>query len=314
VLAKLSLQQVGRSAANPVQQRRFIAIGVAILMLCGLWLLAQWIWLFATPSTPPVPVTSASFERDGGPQLNRVNLPSLTALHLFGESAQEYGGQNAAANAPKTQLNLRLVGVSASSDPARSAAIIEQGNNQATYIIGDSLQNARVKIAEIYADRVILDNGGRLETLELEGIGELSDGLSLTLASSMAQDAAENSEPTPSETRNLDMRDNEALSAQLAEVAAQPSNLFSYIQVSPVTADGELKGYRLTPGAQPELFRAAGFQAGDLAVAINGYELTDVGSAMAATEELRTSSDVTITVIRDEEYIELAFSLPASQE
>ncbi|MEX1221524.1 MAG: type II secretion system protein GspC [Idiomarina sp.] len=305
----------GATTDSATLQRRLLNAGVVVLALVAVWLLAQWVWLLATPATPSAPAGTAapSSQESSAPS---VNISSLTNLHLFGESSAQ-SVQAQALNAPKTQLNVRLVGVSASNHPDRSAAIIQQGANQETYIVGDTLTNARVTITEIYADRVILDNSGRIETLELEGIGELSEGLSLTMANSVSNNTRSNtntSNAASSNTREVDNRDDAELSEQLAAVASEPSNLFSYVNISPMQHDGELLGYRLSPGQQPELFRAAGFQAGDLAISINGYDLTDISSAMSATEELRTSSEVSITVLRNEEYIELVFSLPAAQE
>lgn len=313
-----SLNWSGAATDSASLQRRLLSAGVWVLAFIAVWLLAQWVWLLATPSSPPAPAGTAAVSGQGtAAQSNApsVNISSLTNLHLFGEGTQQ-SAQAQALNAPKTQLNVRLVGVSASSDPQRSAAIIQQGTTQQTYVVGDTLTNARITITEIYADRVILDNSGRLETLELEGIGELSEGLSLTLANSVAANTSTTSTASPraSDTREIDRRDDQELSEQLAAVASEPSNLFSYVNISPMQKDGELLGYRLAPGQQPELFRAAGFQAGDLAISINGYDLTDISSAMSATEELRTSSEVSITVLRNEEYIELVFSLPAAQE
>ncbi|SMQ61567.1 type II secretion system protein C (GspC) [Pseudidiomarina planktonica] len=305
----------GGATDSATLQRRLLKAGVVVLALVAVWLLAQWVWLLATPASPAAPAgTAAPSSQAGSGQSSApsVNISSLTNLHLFGESSAQ-SVQAQALNAPKTQLNVRLVGVSASSNPERSAAIIQQGANQQTYVVGDTLTNARVTITEIYADRVILDNSGRIETLELEGIGELSEGLSLTMANSVSNNASTNT-ANRSNSREVDNRDDAELSEQLAAVANEPSNLFSYVNISPMQQDGELLGYRLAPGQQPELFRAAGFQAGDLAISINGYDLTDISSAMSATEELRTSSEVSITVLRNEEYIELVFSLPAAQE
>jgi len=73
--------------------------------------------------------------------------------------------------------------------------------------------------------------------------------------------------------------------------------------------DGELIGYRLSPGKEPELFKQMGLQNNDLAVAINGYQLTDLKQAMAAMNELRNSTDATITIERDGEQIDVLFSL-----
>lgn len=312
---KFSFQSIAIPAYTPALNRRISRALTALLAAVAVWLLAQWVWLLITPASPLPTVTPGQVNTSAS-RAPTVNVGSLTRLNLFGESSGESStSTQQAQNAPKTQLNLRLVGVSASSNPLRSAAIIEQGNSQQTYIIGDELQNASVTVVEIYADRVILDNNGRLETLELEGIGELSDGLSLTLANSAASSSsANNSDRDRANSNNESQLDAEELSRQMADIQAEPSSLFNYVKVSPVQENGELIGYRLSPGQNPELFRAAGLESGDLAVSINGYDLTNISSAMAATEELKNSSEATIAVMRNDEYIELEFSVPAPQD
>ncbi len=77
---------------------------------------------------------------------------------------------------------------------------------------------------------------------------------------------------------------------------------------------GSLVGYRLKAAKNPELFQQAGFQNGDLAVAINGYDLTDMEQAMLASEELANQKQVSIEIERDGERMELSFELPEKQE
>lgn len=291
---------------NPAAIQRAIYLGTAVCAVLATWWAAQLTWLFLTPQSDVASAVPAPAVSTQPVTSNSVNINQLKALNLFGEAQQ---GTQQAANAPKTQLNLRLVGVSASSDPMRSAAIIQQGNAQQTYIIGDSLQGARVTIEEIYADRVILNNAGRLETLELEGIGELSDGLSLTLANS-TQDSTQSSAPADATT--IDNRDNEELAERLAQIRQNPQSIMQFVNIEPVVQNGELQGYRLSPAQNPELFRASGLQTGDLAVAINGYDLTDFSAAMAATQELETSTEATIAVVRDGQYVELRFGVDAA--
>jgi len=73
--------------------------------------------------------------------------------------------------------------------------------------------------------------------------------------------------------------------------------------------DGELIGYRLSPGKDPALFTKMGLQNNDLAVSINGYQLNDLQQAMSAINELRNSTDANITIERDGEQIDVQFSL-----
>ena len=74
------------------------------------------------------------------------------------------------------------------------------------------------------------------------------------------------------------------------------------------------KGIQLNSGKNPDLFRDAGFQNGDLAVAINGYDLTDMEQAMLASQELSEQKQVSIEIERDGERMELSFELPVKQD
>lgn len=271
-------------------------------------LLARFTWSLMSPAEPegsaPLPKVSVDVSAT-----SNADLGTLTSLNLFGATDQGNRSPNT-RNAPKTSLNVRLIGVSASSNPERSAAIIQQGSKQQTYIVGENLGSSSVTVEEIQADRVILDNNGRLETLQMEDIGEDRPALSLII------DDSENGDETSSPVDNNDVNtaDDVTVEQQLAQVANNPSSLLDYVSISPVQNNGEMKGYKLNSGKNPELFREAGFQNGDLAVAINGYDLTDMEQAMLASQELSEQEQVIIEIERDGERMELSFELPVKQD
>ena len=101
----------------------------------------------------------------------------------------------------------------------------------------------------------------------------------------------------------------EAIIETREELLEEPGKLFDYIRVSQAMSEGELIGYRLSPGKEPALFKQMGLKNNDLAVSINGYQLTDLKQAMSAINELRNSTDATITIERDGEQIDVQFSL-----
>jgi general secretion pathway protein C len=267
-------------------------------------LLARFTWSLINPAEPEGAAVLPKVTVDVADNRN-TDLSSLKSLNLFGTAERSSRSANT-RNAPKTSLNVRLIGVSASSNPERSAAIIQQGSKQQTYVIGENLGSSSVTVEEIHADRVILDNNGRLETLEMEDIGEDRPALSLVI------DGSENDEGSNADESNLS--DDASVEEQLAQVANNPSSLLDYVSISPVQANGELKGYKLNSGKNPELFRDAGFQNGDLAVAINGYDLTDMEQAMLASQELSEQKQVSIEIERDGERMELSFELPVKQD
>ncbi|WP_369434679.1 PDZ domain-containing protein [Psychromonas sp. MME1] len=80
--------------------------------------------------------------------------------------------------------------------------------------------------------------------------------------------------------------------------------------MSPVREDNEIKGYRVSPGKDKDLFEEAGLQSGDLAVEVNGVDLTDMQEALGLMKMLPTMSEITLTVERGGELHEIYFTVP----
>jgi len=272
-----------------------VAINIATT---GLWLisavlLAQLTWWLIEPAEPntnaSIPAYTPSANSSGSVS---VDMAAIQSLNLFGQA--DTSASSNRRDAPKTSLNIRLVGVSASSNPQRSAAIIEQAGQQQTYIVGDELGRSGVTVEEIYADRVLLDNNGRIETLQLEDIGEDRPALSLIV-----------DEPSAATTEIPAREVGEAME----QLSADPQSITDFVSISPAMENGELIGYRLQAGQKPELFRQAGFQNGDLAVAINGYDLTDMQQAMEFSNQLTTLTRADISIVRDGQPMQMSIEL-----
>jgi general secretion pathway protein C len=68
---------------------------------------------------------------------------------------------------PVSSLKLRLAGLLASSNPARSIAIIEKGNQQVSLSVGDTTPGYDARIVAILPDRIIVNYQGRKEAILL---------------------------------------------------------------------------------------------------------------------------------------------------
>lgn len=220
-------------------------------------------------------VTSAQ-----GTGASRLDLSGVSRLSLFGKAQlaatdAEQAAQAVAADAPKTQLNAQLNGVLASSDPAKSIAIIAHNGRQNSYGIGDYIDGTQAKIRQVFADRVIIARDGRDETLMLDG--------------------EEYGKPLPKP--KVVQKDNK-LSAVRGELMSNPGKITDYLNISPVRVDGRMVGYRLNPGSNPELFNQLGLVANDLAVSINGLDLRDNAQAMQAMQQVAGATEMTVTVER----------------
>lgn len=209
----------------------------------------------------------------------RLELGEVSRLALFGKAIPKAQAKAAvAANAPRTQLNAQLNGVLASSEPAKSIAIIAMSGIQNSYGVGDMIDGTQARIRQVYPDRVIIERDGRDETLMLDG--------------------EEYGKPLP--------QTNAApLGSLRSELMADPGKITDYLNISPVQVDGRMTGYRLNPGSNPEFFNQSGLQANDLAISINGLDLRDNMQAMQAMQQMAGATEMTVTVERQGEQFDI---------
>lgn len=294
-------------------------INLLIVVLLSLYLLA-----FAAELTwrlIPVPTNNAQSAATSSPVASRksagnsrVNIQQLSDLKLFGDPVAQASApvvETRIEDAPETNLNLTLTGVVTSSTAEGSAAIIENQGNQNTYGIGEKIDGTNATIKEVYADRLIIKNGPKHETLMLEGI-DFSQNLPVSSSTSRRQ-------PSQSATNSPQRRKPSLTLSRDAIVATQnlknsPSNFTDFISIAPVRNGQGLKGYRVSPGKKPELFNAAGLVAGDILVDINGLDLTDPRQSIQALTALRESEALQMTVEREGQLESIYLELPSSEE
>ena len=222
------------------------------------------------------PVDSAAMTINAAavlPSPAAIRPDELAPFTLFGnaEKTPPAGGSadgKTLAEAPVSTLKLRITGLLASSDAARSIAIMAKGNQQVSLGVGDSTPGNEAKIVAILNDRLIVNYRGRNEAIPLfDDAG-----------------AAVQSAPTP------------PAKEWVKQVRERPQNILNYLNISPIMVNEQLSGYRLNPGKDPTLFRQSGLQENDLAVALNGLDLRDRQQAQQALKQLPELSEITLTV------------------
>ncbi|EGM71911.1 type II secretion system protein GspC [Shewanella sp. HN-41] len=279
-------------------------------LVVSLLLAAQITWkLVPTTASPsawsPTAITT-------GKGAGQVDLVALQQLGLFGTAAPKSDQPKAevvetVTDAPKTTLSIQLTGVVASTADQKGLAIIESSGSQETYSLGDKIKGTSASLKEVYADRIIITNAGRYETLML-------DGLVYTSQSPANQQLQKAKGDKGEVASRVDQRKNAEISQELAdsrsELLADPSKITDYIAISPVKQGENVVGYRLNPGKDANLFKQAGFKANDLAKSINGYDLTVMSQALEMMSQLPELTEVSIMVEREGQLIEIMFSLP----
>lgn len=277
-----------------------LVLAVNLLLVLGLtWLLAQLTWHLLLPVAPETVSLPAAGTVASAPAQTPDRGREVARLHLFGEAAQ--GGPAAVEevprDAPDTRLRLTLRGLFAARDPEQALAIVaEPGGEEEVYRIGDPLPGG-AELREIHADRIILSRAGRYETLRLpqeEGI----DGMSREPTSRPAAGGATSEDPG-------------ALLQQHREtLRTNPQALVSLVRPMPVQENGQLVGFRLLPGQDPNFLNKLGLRAGDIVTAINGLALDDPANGVQALQALQNETSLNLEIRRGQQNMTLNFDVP----
>ncbi len=196
-----------------------------------------------------------------------------------------------ATSLPETKLNLVLRGVYASDNPQTAGAIISEPNGkQGFYRIEARLPGGAI-LKEVYADRIVLQRRGRLETLRLpeERIDAAKQGSQPVRTSgsgaSRLPGMQTSREPSPREFRDIIVKD--------------PQRLSDIVAMTPYSKGGRFIGYRLQPGKNKALFSQFGLQSGDIVTSINGITIDSPTNGLSVLRNLATASQVNIEVLRN---------------
>lgn len=226
----------------------------------------------------------------------RGGFAELASLSVFGTAAAKTGSR--ALNAPETSLSWSLKGVLSDPDPSRSAAILlPQGQSEKLYRVGASLPGD-VTLQEVLADRVILNRGGRLETLRLkrhDTAGSTAGNRrapALPSAQSAAL-AADGGEPRIDRDAWVD----------------NPQRFLDVISANPVMQDGALYGLEVSPARNAREFEAAGLVAGDVITEVNGSPVADITDYRDLLKELADASSVSVSLERNGEPMNITISM-----
>jgi general secretion pathway protein C len=249
-------------------------VSVALVLLLA-WQLVQLAWtIMGTQATGPAAAAPAPAGAPAGPA---VDLQAIVNAHLFGVAGASAGSSDP-QDVAATQMTLVLAGTIAESDPGKGYAIIgESAANAKVYSVGKTITGG-TKLQAVYPDRVILDRGGRLESLMLPR--KFQGGGPSAAA------------PPPSQGAMLGTR--------LSEMAAaNPGAITEILRPQPVFANGQQRGYRVYPGRDRQQFSRLGLMPGDLVTEINGTPLDDPARGVEILQSMNSAAEVTVTVERN---------------
>lgn len=290
-LAKFPLPCTPRAAGRATLPLLVALVaGIALVLRVGLPLGSAWL---APPEAPGTQPAAADVAANTEP-----DLALLQSLPLFADGP---AAVSIPAPAPmpalNTALNLRLEGVMLAGDGKNHQAVILGSAGRGSYRVGDSLPgNANVKVASIARDHVIVDNRGQHEVLWLYSNGQpaASAGTAPTGTNAPARGTAAGIVLPPGTEER---------------VAKSAVRLAEIISVAPEVVNGQLAGYRLSPGVRLKEFVQLGFRTNDIVTAVNGIALNDMANLSKLYGLMDEATEVSFSLLRDGVPLQLKVTL-----
>ena len=183
-----------------------------------------------------------------------------------------------------TSLDLKLFGTRINEGAGGGSAIIATPDQmQGSYAPGDEIL-AGVTLKSVAFDHVVIDRGGRTETLFLDQSG----------AAPIARPSGEEG-------------------AAMSSVPSQPTltreNVQRDIAFAPRVQNARVTGIAISPTGTGEAFQLAGFRPGDVIVQVNGRAIGSAGDIQTLTGQLSPGSRISLQVERGANIVPVAMIL-----
>ena len=272
-------------AKMPASMPKWVAL--ALVVVIG-WQIASILFSLldtpggAEPIDPAGPVAAAG----GDATAAAFDIDGIRSAKLFGELSAEAPRKEEVPEeiVGKTNLNLELKGTIAADDPDFARAIIADAQRkEKVYAVKDTIAQG-VTLHAVERERVILNQSGRLTSLDLPTEYKGRARTSRRTAQTARVSAPSRAQPTAS------VRD---------AIANNSATLTDIIRPQPYFQGGQQKGYRVYPGKNRQQFAALGLRPGDLVTEINGTSMTDPRQGLQVFRSLGEATSVNVTIERN---------------
>ena len=201
--------------------------------------------------------------------------------HLFGKEPETNLKQEPIQvdSLKQTELKLKLWGTVIGGDNQTYAVIESDRASQNLYRMGDTIQNATIKM--ILREKVVLNVNGRDEILEME------KRLTATGAK------PKRSRTAVSAPRNIAIK-----RSQIEGAVQNPNQLLKEIKIRPHFQKGKLDGLTITAIKPDSIFRKMGLVSGDILTRVDGEKIESMNDALKFYETIKSASTVKLDIKR----------------
>lgn len=222
-----------------------------------------------------------------------VNLPLITSRNIFDSEARKrmvdrQPKKIADGQISPSTLNAELLGTMVFSRSKFSVALLkDKGTNKSEYFsIGQTFMGAAV--ARIERFRVILDNNGRLESLDLKGGQSTLTAKASPVTITMGQ--IEEVSPTQKVIPQ----------SVLDDVLNNFSKVLTQARMVPnITDDNKTDGFKIFQIKPDSIYEKLGLKDNDIIKRVNGQDLDNFEKATGLFTALRNEKTISIDVVRN---------------
>lgn len=188
----------------------------------------------------------------------------------------------------QTKLNLKLWGTVTGSEEQAYAVIEDtQKRQQNLYRVGDSIQNAIVKM--IRRAKVVLQVDGRDEVLAME---EIKQGGSRSASGSSPMRSTSRSQRSV-RTQHVSMR-----RSMINEAINDVTKLMTQVKIQPHMKDGQPDGLAISNIKPNSIFRRMGLRNGDVLKKVEGQDIRTVDDALRLYDSMKSADSVSVEIER----------------
>ncbi len=204
----------------------------------------------------------------------------------------------------KSNLPLKLTGTIYSGDPHNGIAIVEfKGKRKTGSFMNGDLVIGRAVLMEVHKEKIILDNGGQLEYIEIDKQELVRTRRKVSKQRAKRKYAAIATAPAAKEFREEGFERkggdiNMSKDYKTRLLGPDFTKVLQDAKASPNLVGGKLRGFQLSRIRENSIYQKSGLQNGDVVEEINGILLTDTAQAIKLLNSLRNESEIEIRVVR----------------
>ena len=211
----------------------------------------------------------------------------------------------------KSSLPLKLLGTIYGGDPFSGIAMVENTRKKTTnsFLVGQALMIDVAIVRQILKEKIVFENNGRLEFIELEKKELVRRKRGSKTVSPVSSQTGPMSSIKPATGRlNKFKEDGYEFSEDKIKMTdaykkklltTDFSKVLQDAKAEPNMVDGQLKGFKLTRIRDDSIYQKSGLANGDIVTEINGVELSSASQAIRTLQSLRTAKQIEVTVLQN---------------